>query len=61
MAHTYGSRHWPVLVCRFPNAVRSISSGPLGGGISRPGWVLNAQVPHTYARRDPHEHLRQLA
>jgi len=23
--------------------------------------VLNAQVPHTYARRDPHEHLRQLA
>ncbi|MBO2451085.1 adenosylcobinamide amidohydrolase [Actinomadura barringtoniae] len=40
---------------------RAISSATLGGGIGSAGWVLNAQVPGTYARMDPAEHLRELA
>jgi adenosylcobinamide amidohydrolase len=40
---------------------RAISSAMLGGGIGPARWVLNAQVPGTYARMDPTEHLRELA
>jgi adenosylcobinamide amidohydrolase len=38
-----------------------ISSAVLGGGIGERTWVLNAQVPHGYTRRDPHLHLAQIA
>ncbi|MFJ6748022.1 adenosylcobinamide amidohydrolase [Streptomyces sp. NPDC091266] len=38
-----------------------ISSAVLGGGIGERSWVLNAQVPHGYTRRDPQIHLAEIA
>jgi len=40
---------------------RMISSGVLGGGLGPREWVLNAQVPAGYGRKDPAAHLRELA
>jgi adenosylcobinamide hydrolase len=51
----------PVLVVGFPGPVRVVSSAPLGGGLGLRRWVLNAQVPGTYGRRDPDVHLRRMA
>jgi adenosylcobinamide hydrolase len=56
-----GNRHFPALVWRFPSPVRAISTAPHGGGLGPRRWVLNAQVPGSYARRDPDHHLRKLA
>ncbi|MFC3503222.1 adenosylcobinamide amidohydrolase [Micromonospora krabiensis] len=51
----------PVLVWRATAPLRSVSSGPLGGGIGVRRWVLNATVPMSYAREDPADHLAELA
>lgn len=51
----------PVLAWRFPEPRLCISSGPLGGGIGRRDWVLNATVPLDYDRLDPDVHLSQIA
>ncbi|GAA1879804.1 adenosylcobinamide amidohydrolase [Asanoa iriomotensis] len=51
----------PLLLWRLPTPMRGISSGPLGGGIGDREWVINATVPMSYARNDPHTHLRELA
>jgi len=51
----------PMLVWRFPEAMRSLSSGMLGGGIADSAWVLNAQVRSDYARTDPAAHLAEIA
>jgi adenosylcobinamide amidohydrolase len=56
-----GHREYPALVCRFPAPVLAISSAPHGGGIGLRRWVVNAQVPASYARRDPERHLGKLA
>lgn len=40
--------------------MRAIASAPHGGGLGVRRWVLNAQVPASYARRDPDHHLAQL-
>ncbi len=50
-----------LLVWRFPEPLLAVSSAPLGGGIGRRDWVINAQVPHAYARLDPETHLAELA
>ncbi len=50
-----------LLVWRFPEPRLAVSSAPLGGGIGRRHWVINAQVPHSYARLDPEAHLVELA
>jgi len=50
-----------VLVWRFAEPLLVVSSAPLGGGIGRRDWVVNAQVPHDYARLDPETHLADLA
>jgi len=50
-----------LLVWRFPEPMSMVSSAPLGGGLGRREWVINAQVPHSYARLDPEVHLAQLA
>jgi adenosylcobinamide hydrolase len=50
-----------LLVWRFPEPRLVVSSAPLGGGLGRRHWVVNAQVPHSYARRDPEAHLTELA
>lgn len=54
-------RDLPALVLRLPAAMRAIASAPAGGGLGVRRWVLNAQVPPGYARRDPEAHLRRLA
>lgn len=50
----------PLLVWRFGEPVRVIASAPHGGGLGVRRWVVNAQVPPTYARRDPDRHLGKL-
>ncbi|HEX2064690.1 MAG TPA: adenosylcobinamide amidohydrolase [Acidimicrobiales bacterium] len=53
-------RELPVLVWRFATPVRMIASAPHGGGVGSRRWVLNAQVPASYGRRDPDVHLARL-
>src|SRR5215475_8234916 len=62
LSHRYESgRDLPMLVWRFPQPVRAIASGPLGGGIGPCQWVVNATVDRDYHRLDPDTHLRELA
>lgn len=56
-----GARELPVLVLRFPAPMRAIASSPHGGGLGPRRWVVNAQVPPSYGRRDPDHHLKKLA
>ena len=51
----------PVLLVRFPAAMRAVSSAPLGGGLGVRRWVLIAQVLPSYTRRDPDAHLQAMA
>jgi adenosylcobinamide hydrolase len=51
----------PVLVVPFPAALRVVSSAPWGGGLGLRRFVLNAQVPPGYSRRDPDVHLAGIA
>ncbi|MGH9004994.1 MAG: adenosylcobinamide amidohydrolase, partial [Acidimicrobiia bacterium] len=51
----------PVLVVPFPALLRVVSSAPWGGGLGLRRFVLNAQVPPGYARRDPDVHLAAIA
>ena len=50
----------PILLWRLPAPLRAIASAPHGGGIGVRRWVVNAQVPPSYARRDPDHHLGKL-
>jgi adenosylcobinamide hydrolase len=56
-----GGREWATLVWRFPSPMRAVSSAPHGGGLGLRRWVVNAQVPQTYGRLDPDNHLRDLS
>jgi len=56
-----GGRQLGVLVIRFPDAHRVIASAPHGGGVGLRRWVVNAQVPGNYGRRDPDHHLGKIA
>lgn len=53
-------RTYPVLVWRAEGAMRMVASAPHGGGLGTRRWVVNAQVPAAYARRDPDHHLGRL-
>lgn len=53
-------RDLPLLLWRFPTPMRTIASSPHGGGLALRRWVINAQVPGSYARRDPEHHLGKL-
>ena len=53
-------RDLAVLVWRGRSPMRAIASAPHGGGIGVRRWVVNAQVPASYARRDPAHHLARL-
>lgn len=55
-----GGRELPLLLWRFATPARVIASAPHGGGIGTRRWVVNAQVPPSYGRRDPDHHLRTL-
>lgn len=50
----------PLLLWRFAAPLRAIASSPHGGGLGVRRWVMNAQVPPSYARRDPDHHLGRL-
>lgn len=56
-----GGRELPVLVWRFATPMRAIASSPHGGGLGVRRWIVNAQVPPSYGRRDPDHHLGKLA
>lgn len=51
----------PLLLWRVGPGWRMLSSGALGGGLGRRAWVINAQVPVSYARTDLAVHLGELA
>lgn len=51
----------PVLVWRFAEPVRALSSGALGGGWGARSWVLNAEVDRSYDCADPAADLRTVA
>ena len=55
-----GGRALPVLVWRAAGPMRMVASAPHGGGIGVRRWVVNAQVPESYGRRDPDHHLSKL-
>jgi adenosylcobinamide amidohydrolase len=52
---------WPVLVWRAGSGWRMVASTVAGGGIGPRTWVINAQVPRTYARTDPAAHIGEIA
>jgi adenosylcobinamide hydrolase len=51
----------PMLVWRFAAAMRVASTASCGGGLGARRWVINAQVPHDYRRRDQSRHGAELA
>ncbi len=53
-------RSFPVLVWRAERPMRMVASAAHGGGIGLRRWILNAQVPASYGRRDPEHHLAKL-
>ena len=55
-----GGRPYPVLVWRAARPLRMVASAPHGGGLGVRRWIVNAQVPASYGRRDPDHHLTRL-
>jgi adenosylcobinamide hydrolase len=54
-------RDLAILVWRFPQPLMAVASAPHGGGLGPRHWVINAEVPASYGRRDPDHHLRKLS
>lgn len=50
-----------LLLWRFHEPRWIASTGDVGGGVGERSWVLNAQVPHDYRRRDLDAHANELA
>ncbi len=55
-----GGRSYPVIVWRAAAPMRMVATAPHGGGIGPRHWIVNAQVPPSYGRRDPDHHLGKL-
>ena len=55
-----GDRAFPVIVWRPTEPMRMVATAPHGGGIGLRRWIVNAQVPSSYGRRDPGHHLTRL-
>lgn len=51
----------PVLVWDAGPGWDMVASTVAGGGLGPRRWVVNAQVPHGYARLDPEVHLAEVA
>ena len=49
------------LAWRFDEPVRCVSTAAIGGGLTEPAWVINAQVPHGYGRTDLDDHANEIA
>ena len=56
-----GGRAYPVLVWRAAAPMRMVATAPHGGGVGPRRWIVNAQVPASYGRRDPDHHLAGLS
>jgi adenosylcobinamide hydrolase len=54
-------RELPMLVWRFAAAMTVASTASCGGGLGERHWLINAQVPHDYRRRDQPRHGAELA
>jgi adenosylcobinamide hydrolase len=59
-SRTEAGRKLSVLVWRFEGPLRMAASAPHGGGLATRRWIVNAQVPSSYGRRDPDHHLAKL-
>lgn len=51
----------PLLLWRFAEPMIVAATASVGGGLGLRTWVLNAQVPDTYHRRDQARHGAELA
>ncbi len=49
------------LAWRLGTALRAASTAPVGGGLGLRRWVLNAEVPSDYGRRDVAAHVAEIA
>lgn len=56
-----GGAMLPTLVWRFDGPMTVASTAAAGGGLGPRQWIINAQVPSDYARRDLTRHLDELA
>lgn len=56
-----GSAPRGVLVWCWPREVTALSSAAVGGGLTRPDWVLNIGVDSGYGRIDLAEHAAEVA
>lgn len=54
-------RSLPLLVWRFDVETYVASTAAAGGGLGPRRWIVNASVPHDYARRDLDRHVTELA
>lgn len=54
-------RTLPMLVWSFDRPMTVASTASCGGGLGARPWVINAQVPHDYRRRDLQQHGAELA
>ena len=54
-------RELAMLVWPFAPAMTVASTASCGGGLGERRWVVNAQVPHDYRRRDQDQHGAELA
>jgi adenosylcobinamide hydrolase len=61
VARAHRAEGLPLLVWRFAQPLTVASTAPAGGGIGRRRWMINAQVPPGYCRRDPERHVSELA
>lgn len=61
LLHATTDRPRPLLVWRYPDARLVAATAAVGGGIGARSWVLNAQVPLDYHRRDLDAHVAELA
>jgi adenosylcobinamide hydrolase len=50
-----------MLVWSFDEPMRVASTASCGGGLGERRWIINAQVPHDYRRRDQDRHGAELA
>lgn len=53
--------HRGVLWWRLDPTWSALSSAPVGGGFTRPAWLVNVGVPLDYARTDLDQHAQQIA
>ena len=54
-------RSLPYLAWRLAGPRPAASTASAGGGLGDRSWVINAQVPHDYRRRDLDRHAAELA